>query len=255
MTGGGFEVASMSDGTPQSVSALRVTVDKARMSKLNISLTETTSIGNQFNHIRICRAAPGWPPANPGALADAPKMDCSAPFVDLVHRSGGWDGDLRRMLPNGGTASLGLVGVRDGQTPVNFFVELTGVSIGGQGSLDDNSDGVGNTSDTTEAVATPDTTFDGGLVDPSAAAVDPTLFPAAGTGVAPSAGSVTTDAPSLSTIAPSLAGPTRFASTTHGRGPARPWIRLVFLVPLSAMLGVGLVYGRRLASARGATFS
>jgi hypothetical protein len=41
------------------------------------------------------------------------------------------------------------------------------------------------------------------------------------------------------------------APVKQDKGPPRPWIRLVVLVPLCAAIGVGSVYGRRLLANRG----
>jgi hypothetical protein len=239
---GGFEVALNPDGSAQSVAALQVDIDKLQMSRLTLTLTETASVGAEFAHLRVCPAASGWPPANPGALTDAPKIDCASAFVDLVHSGSSWQGSLVKLFPNGGGGSIGVVGVRDGDTPVGFLVEVSGVTIVGEGTLpadearsDDSS--ATPTSEPTGAafvdqyLATPDST-------PSVFTSDPATSVAL---------------PSNKGDEPTVGGPAALAVTgaVHSTGPNRPWVRLLWLTPLSAALGAGVVFGRRILTERG----
>ena len=239
--GGGFEVALDNQGERQSVAALVANVDPLHMSRLRITLTETASIGGAFNHLRICRAAPGWAPANPGDLAAAPKMDCST-AVELEHIDSTWQGSLVKLMPDGGTASLGVVGIRDKQSPLNFLVEISGVSITGTGTLP--------SGDSPEAVSTDTTapaTFDSGSTTPLFNDFTSTPFGGFDAPVtAPAVGSPTTTQPIGATTTPD-----RAAGAAHQAGPGRPWLRLLFLTPLSAAIGVGLVFARRFLLGRG----
>lgn len=242
---GGFEVALDSSGSPESIAAIAVTVDPLRLMNLRITLSETASIGATFSHLQICRATPGWAPANPGDFATAPHMDCAG-AVDLTHTGSDWVGDITKMLPNGGRASLGVVGVRDQQAPVNFLVEVSGVSIAGTGTPTEEPSGASPP----QATAT-----DGsGSAAASTGFGDFTSAPIAGFDT-PSTAPVTATQSATATSAPPSTTPSLAAGAGHNGGPSRPWLRLIFLTPLSAALGVGLVYARRFLSARGMNLS
>ncbi len=249
LDGDGFEVALGPDGNAQSVAALAVSVDKARISKLTITLTESRSVGSQFSHLRICRAASGFQPANPGAFSDAPKMDCGGTVVDLVHSDYMWQGDLAKLLPDGGAASLGVVGVSDSQAPVSLLVAIADVSIGGDGvfvSASDTGDNTGTTSASAQG------SFDSSFGDTSFTNPDPGLSGFGGSDtVVPPTASATTN----STVSDPTRNDLQAGSIGPRGGPSRPWLRLVVLTPLSAALGVGLVYLRRLLAARGVNLS
>lgn len=240
--GGGFEVALDNQGERQSVAALVADVDSLHMSRLRITLTETASVGGNFSHLRLCRAAPGWAPANPGALTAAPKIDCSV-AVDLEHVDSTWQGSLLKFLPNGGSASLAVVGVRDKQSLLNFLVEISAVSISGTGTLDNaDSSGAGSTDTSTSTPVafddgSPTPSFDDFVSPPIAAFESPVTTPGA--------------SPSTTTFNAETTTPNRGAISGHHGGPSRPWLRMLFLTPLSAALGVGLVFVRRFLSGRG----
>ncbi len=254
LDGNGFEVALGPDGNAQSVAALAVSVDKARISKLTITLTESRSVGSEFSHLRICRAESGFAPANPGAFSDAPKIDCGGTVVDLVHSGSMWQGDLAKLLPDGGVASLGVVGVSDSQAPVSLLVQIAGVAIGGEGALVTASDTGDNTNTTDTTRASAPGSVDGSFGDTSFTNSDPGLsgFGGSDTVVPPTAN---VDATTNSTVSDSSGNDLQAGSIGGGGGSSRPWLRLVFLTPLSAALGVGLVYLRRLLAARGFNLS
>jgi hypothetical protein len=246
-TGGGFEVALDKDGAPQSVAAIVVDVDPVKISKLSITLTERASVGGSAAHLRVCRVASGWAADNPGPLAAAPKMDCAG-AVDLVHVGTSWQGGIAKLVPNGGKASLGIVGVRDKPALVNLLAEITGVAISGSGTLDSENPAP---VDDAPVVSAPDS-VDGGTTPlfpdygtPAISGFDSPVIPAV-----PPAGSTTQ---TTLTLAPSA--PTLVAAAAHRGGPSRPWLRLLFLIPLSGAIGVGLVFARRFLSARGMNFS
>ncbi len=236
--GGGFEVALDNNGERQSVAAFVANVDQLHMTNLRLTLTETASVGGAFNHLRVCRAAPGWVPVNPGDLAAAPKMDCSV-AVELTHVDSTWQGSLLKFLPNGGTASLGVVGVRDKDSLLNFLVEISGVSIVGNGTLD--------TSDSSGSTDTTSPTVDNDFTPPPFSDFTSPPIDAFDTPVTVSVGSTS----STTTPTAGDTGSNRAAGPLHRDGPNRPWLRLLYLTPLSAALGVGLVFARRFLSTRG----
>ena len=129
-----FEVAFGTDKKPTSVAAIDVALPVTPVQALTISLTELAGTANQLGHIRVCLAAPGWATANPGDLAQAPSMDCSN-AADLTRSvEGNWLGDIGGLVPNGGTASLGVILVNDLDTPVTLgaTVQISEITIVGQ---------------------------------------------------------------------------------------------------------------------------
>ena len=243
---GGFEVASGPDGSAQSVAAMNVNVDIATLSALHVTLTESTSVGNQLAHLRVCLAAPGWTPANPGALADAPTMDC-ATKVELVHTNHRtWEGDISPLIPQGGTASLGVVAVSDSPAPVGtgLVVDVASVALRGDGTIVDRTV-VPPPSASTDFPSAPDNSY---IVDTPIINLDPGSRSNPGNGF---------EIPSSSASAANqTAGSRDLTSTTKpAAGRARPWFRLLFLVPLSALVGIGSVYGQRVMASRGVSLS
>jgi hypothetical protein len=245
---GGFEVASAPDGAAQSVAAVNIRVDIATMKTLQITLTESTSVGSQLAHIRACAAAPGWSPANPGAFDQAPSMDCGV-AVDLAHTSAGtWVGNIATLVPNGGTASIGFVPVADSPAPVGtgLLVDITGVNIAGQGDVVERTV-------TPEPGSDPDPALNS--YDPSASGFNDTPIINLDPGTITNPGNAFELPDSTATTVPAFAAQKDLTSTLKAKsGPTRPWIRLVWLTPLSAAIGVGVVFGRRFLVNQGVSF-
>lgn len=245
---GSFEVAYGSDKAATSVAAIEVSVPVATVQTLQISLDELTGTAAQIGHVRVCLATPGWATANAGAFDQAPALDCAASAADLTRSlDGNWLGDIGALVPNGGTVSLGIILVDDLGAPVSpgATVQISKVTIEGQ---------AGPPLASTTTTTTPSPPIDlGGAAGPGPVFVPdtggafdlPPLSPAdTGDG---RAGTPPTTTPVSDTV-DEVALP-----TFHQ--PAKPWWRLVLIVPLAIGLGFGAVFGRRLLVARGVSFA
>ncbi len=236
-----FEVSFGTDKAPTSVAALDISVPVQPVQTLQISLTELAGTANGLGHVRVCLAAPGWATANAGAFDQAPTCDCSN-AADLTRSlEGNWLGDIGGLLPNGGTASLGVLRVDDLGTPVTLgaTVQISEITITGQGA-----EGVAPTDTTPPTVAPVDDFF----VEPSAGFVPP---PTGAFDVPPLEGPTGAEAPASTTTTAAPPPPLLPASLDS---ESAPWWRLVILVPLAAGMGLATVYGRRLLEARGVSF-
>jgi hypothetical protein len=236
-----FEVSFGTDKAPTSVAALDISVPVQPVQTLQISLTELAGTANGLGHVRVCLAAPGWATANAGAFDQAPSFDCSN-AADLTRSlEGNWLGDIGGLLPNGGTASLGVLLVDDLGTPVTLgaTVQISEITITGQGA-----EGVAPTDTTPPTVAPVDDFF----VEPSAGFVPP---PTGAFDVPPLEGPTGAEAPASTTTTAAPPPPLLPASLDS---ESAPWWRLVILVPLAAGMGLATVYGRRLLEARGVSF-
>ncbi|MFL6206045.1 MAG: hypothetical protein ACJ739_11910 [Acidimicrobiales bacterium] len=240
-----FEVAFGTDKKPTSVAAIDVALPVTPVQALTISLTELAGTANQLGHVQVCLASPGWATANAGALDQAPSMDCSNP-ADLTRSvDGNWLGDIAGLVPNGGTASLGVVLVNDLDAPVSIgaTVQVSDIKITGQSG-----EAIAPTETTTPPVTSPGGAFDDSFIEPSPGFVPPSgsfdvppvETPAA---VQPAAATTTTAPPP----APLL--PASFEDE------AAPWWRLAILLPLAIGIGFATVYGRRALEGRGVSFS
>ncbi len=232
-----FEVSFGTDRKPTSVAAIDVSVPVQPVQTLQISLTELAGTANGIGHLRVCLAAPGWATANAGELEQAPAFDCSNP-ADLTRSlDGNWLGDIGGLVPDGGTASLGVLVVDDLGLPVSLgaSVVISEITITGQSA-----DGIAPTDTTPTDVAPPADDLlepSPGFVPPPAGGFDaPPLQEPAGQ---PPATTTTTAAPPPPLLPASL-------ETDHA-----PWWRLVILLPVSAGAGMGAVLARRRLEALG----
>lgn len=239
-----FEVSFGTDKEPSSVAAIDVAVPVRAVQTLQISLTEVAGTANQLGHIRVCLASPGWETANAGALDQAPSMDCTN-AADLTRSlDGNWLGEIGELLPDGGTASLGVLLVDDLGTPVTLgaTAQISEITITGQSAED---------------VAPPDATpttapsggFDDGLVEPSPGFIPPTGSFDTPPLVTPPAGEQPTATTSTTAPPPPPLLPASFDSE------GKPWLRLLILAPLAIAMGFAAVFGRRLLEARGISLS
>lgn len=252
---GGFEVAAGPDGSIQSLAALQVTIDVARLSTLEFVLTESSSVGSQLGHLRVCFAAPGWQPANPGELDSAPQVDCSTGAAELARTAeGSWVGDLSRLLPNGGTASLAVVPVSDSPAPVGtgLLVAITGVSITGTGEA------IQPTSTTTTAAGVTTTTIVSGanrsFVDTPIINLDPGTVSNPGAAFELPDAVATEPSPALDTATPTTlptVRPNLAAGITDSGGAGIRWLRLFVVAVVAVSMAFGAVYGRRFLVDRG----
>jgi hypothetical protein len=247
---GGFQVGGVG-GQPVSVAAVRFSTPSG-VTTATISLQESGGFVTPASSLQVCPTADPWEPANPGATADAPTPDCTNPIVltrdaeNLV-----WTAEVGQLLPSlGGEPSLMIVpGVEaGGGSPLDpgFSVTFSGAALA-----------------VTAAPGTTSTTFSsfsppsggggsGGSSSPS--------FGGSSSGSVNGIGPVTptTAAPAPPTTVAATGGeafaPPEFAAGAtpgDGGGKKQPWQRLLLLVPLSAAIGVGTVYGKRILQQRG----
>jgi len=249
---GSFEVAFGTDATPTSVAAIDVAVPVLPVQTLQISLTELTGTAAQIGHIKVCLAAPGWTTANAGAFDQAPAIDCTSGAADLTRSlDGNWLGDIGGLLPNGGTASLGVVLVDDLGAPVSpgATVQISGITIAGQSA-----DGAPPGDPPTTTIPSPGGGTDGSIVDPSAGFIPPPTgsfdLPPLDTGEGGEEPAGSTTSTTSTTLA---SAPPELTAEVFDR-KATPWWRLAFLAPLALGTGFGAVFGRRRLEARGLSF-
>jgi hypothetical protein len=241
-----LEVSFGTDGAPTSVAALDISVPVGPVATLQIAMTELAGTANGVGHVRVCLAAPGWATANAGALDEAPRFDCSN-AADLTRSlDGSWLGDIAGLVPDGGTASLGVLLVDDLDLPISVgaTVQISEITMTGQSA-----DGPAPTDPTPTTLAPPADD----LLEPSAGFVPP---PAGDFDVPPleqpadeqPAATTTTTAPAPLPLPASL--DTEGDSLwTVGNG-----VRVLLLTPLALGAGFGAVFARRRLEAAGYSF-
>ena len=243
-----FEVAFGTDAKPTSVAAIDVAVPVGPVQTLSIELSELTGTAAQIGHIQVCLAAPGWGTANGGPFAQAPAIDCTAP-ADLTRSlDGNWLGDIAGLVPNGGTASLGVILVNDLDAPITpgATVQIAGITISGQTSDEPLDDG-----GTATTIPDPGGGVDGSIVDPGV--IPPPaggfeLPPVSPPGSPPEA--VEEPIATTTTLPPD----DEFAVAVAFDTDPTPWWRLVILVPLALGIGFAAVFARRFLEARNIAF-
>ncbi|HEV3227685.1 MAG TPA: hypothetical protein VGZ52_12650 [Acidimicrobiales bacterium] len=237
-----FEVANGVDGA-ESIAAVRVLIfGSVTKGTLIISeaANQTTSIS--VPKLQVCQTDTPWIlTKNPGAYADAPKPECDKGAIALVRDDkGNWSADITNWLTGARSeVSVMVVPAADTTLPVppTFFVQFATSRL--------------------EASGTPDVTTTTGA--PKSPAV-----------VAPSGGGTVTPVPSHSTPAPvtTPAAPTTAPTPTTVAASQTPkrlggvpvasttkrkqWGKLVWVVPLSALIAFGWVLGRKSLTERGA---
>lgn len=252
---GGFEVASTLDGTSVAAIALRVDGEPA---SATLTLAESGGLRPETAVLRVCATA-AFEPADGGALADAPATTCQT-GVDLSRGDGGtWTGAVASLL-DGPVTALAVVPATPTAEPSpvdpGFTVEFSGVTVTATGPVSPTEPPTtttprGTTQTLPPATAPPPET--GGFT-PSAPEPQFVPPPAPATTIAP--GTPTTIAPPVDAStaedreiagAPLAAGP-----ITGGSGDAKPWVRLLLLMPLSVAAGAGAIFGRRTFNGSGA---
>ena len=226
LPGGGFEVALLPNA-PQSVAALRVDVKAAPLTTALLELREAEQVLGDVASIQACPTNDGWKPANLGAWADAPTADCEASSVTLGRNADAtWTADVGSLLSGGSTSLMvvPLLEVSDAQQSAAFQVTFAGARLVAP-------EPEGPTSAAAEP--TPGATF---------APANP-VGPAAGLGVSPEAPATTTPAASPSPV-PTSTADTSLAAPKEDAGPAKPWWRLAFGIPLSIAAGGAAVFVR-----------
>jgi len=236
-----FEVSFGTDKKPSSVAAIDISLPVAPVQTLTISLTELAGTANGLGHIQVCLASPGWTTANAGSMDQAPSMDCSNP-ADLTRTvDGNWLGDLSGLVPNGGTASLGVLLVDDLDAPVALgaTAQISDITITGQSA-----GGLAPTDTTVAPPPPPPGGFGGSVVEPSPGFVPPT-----GSFDVPPAGSPAAEQPSATTTTTAAPPPPLLPASFESE--SAPWWRLAILLPLAIGIGFATVYGRRFLDERG----
>lgn len=247
---GGFMVSALG-GTATSVAAVRFSTPSG-VTSATLSLQEASGgFVTPASALQVCVTTAQWQPANPGAMADAPKPDCTKK-VALTRDTTAlvWSGDVAPLLPTlGGEPSLMIV---PGETPnggspldPGFRIVFSAAKLA-----------VVSAPGTTEAAApAPAADFS----DPgsgSGSSYDPGTAGGSISGIGAVTPTTAAPSPSTSTTikqAEAFSPPQLAAGESAGRGGGadQPWERLLFLVPISALLGVGSVYVRRYLAQRG----
>ena len=245
---GGFQVAGVA-GEPVSVAAVRFSTPSGVVTA-NLSLQESGGFVTPAAGLQVCKTTEPWEPANPGAYEDAPTPDCSAP-VTLERDADAmvWTAPVGALLPSlGGETSLMIV-------PAESAGGGAPLDPGFQVSFSEAALAVVSAPGTTTG---PSTTFSSGSLGGSGGGSF-TGGTGGGSFTAPPPAPVTTQAPTTPDTQPesaasgeafkppSLAG----GAKPGGGGSDQPWERLLILVPLSALIGAGPVYGKRLLQQRG----
>lgn len=255
---GGFEVAAGLDG-PESVAAVRVAVGGG-LARVVLVLAEREGFLHEQAVLRVCPAADGWSPANPGPIDRAPAADCSRQAA-LTRNAvqANWTADVTPLLPPEGTASLAVLPVRGGLAlDPGFQVRFAGASLiveaapaGREGASGDGDAGavrepfggaaVGERGGGAGADAVPDF----GPVPETAAGFAGGAGPEPAAGAAASAAGVAETRPAGGTGAEVAGGPLPRLRPAAGPGEGRPWWRLAIVLPASAAAGLGAAAGRR----------
>jgi len=233
-----FEVASGPDGA-ESVAALRILIDGS-VTKGTLILTEVANMGTaaiSAPKIEVCITDTPWVlKTNPGPYTEAPTPACDKGRSPLVRdASGTWTADITSMLVGSRSeVSVMVVPAPDSTLPIppTFIVDVATSRVETEGEPD--------VVPTTEpAVVAPP-------VNPSGPAQTPTRpsGPAVTTPAAVVTTPTTTAAPAA--VVPKRLGGQRLASTSK----PKHWARLIYLIPLSALLACGWVLGRKFAVER-----
>lgn len=255
---GGFEVAVGLDG-PESVAAVRVAVGGG-LARVVLVLAEREGFLHEQAVLRVCPAADGWSPANPGPFDRAPAADCSRQ-VALTRNAiqASWTADVSSLLPPEGTASLAVLPVRGGLAlDPGFQVRFAGASLlveaapaGQEGASGDAAAGVvrepfdGAAAGERGGGAGGDALLDFGPVPETAAGLSGAAGPEPAAGAAASAAGVVGTEPAGGTNAQVAGGPLPQPRLVSSPGEGRPWWRLVIVLPASAAVGLAVAAARR----------
>lgn len=234
-----FEVASGPDGA-ESVAALRILIDGS-VTKATLVLTEVPNMGTatiNVPKVEVCITDTPWVlKTNPAAFADAPTPACDKARAPLARdQAGTWTADVTSMLAGSRSeVSVMVVPAPDTTLPVppTFIVDIATSRVDTEGQPD-------VVPTTAPAVVAPPVSPSGPSQLPtrpsSPIATTPTVAPPTPTTAAPVA------------AAPKRLGGPRLASASK----PKHWARLVYLVPLSALLGCAWVLGQKFALERAA---
>lgn len=246
---GGFQVGGIG-GQPVSVAAVRFSTPSGVVSA-TLSLQESGGFVTPATSLQVCPTTDPWEPANPGPMADAPAPDCSEPVVltrdaDKLE----WTAEVAGLLPSlGGEPALMIVPATEGASgsPLD-----PGSSVTFSGAALKVVAAPGTTASPTTSLSFTSPSGGGGSSSPSFGG-----SPSSGSvsGIGPVTPTSVAAAPPTTVASPNeeaFAPPALSAGATPGGGDSnQPWERLLFLVPLSAAIGVGSVYSKRLLQQRG----
>lgn len=249
---GGFQLSSVA-GEPVSIAALRFQVPSGVITA-NLSLQESSGFVTPAVGLQVCKTTEPWEPANPGAYEDAPTPDCAAP-VDLERDADAliWSAPVNSLLPTvGGEVSLMIVPAASpgGGSPLD-----PGFQVTFEGSALEVVSAPGTTSGPPTTFSSP--SFGGGGSGGSGGGNSGFGGGSSFTPPGPATPATTIAPTTPDTVPESAAGgeafkPPEFAGgATPGGGADQPWERLLILVPLSALIGAGSVYGKKLLQQRG----
>lgn len=243
---GGIEVARTLDGS--SVAAIRVESGGA-VASATITLTEvdTGVVRAEDAVVDVCDSGP-FVAADAGELAEAPATECTEGIALVRGDDGTWTGDVTAIVGDSTTFLAIVPGpVPDDAPPLDpgFVLEFESPVVSVTLAP----------SDTAPPVAPAETVAPAPPVDFSSPAPSPSID-FGGSSSPPSFGSPSIPAAPVTTVAPpvdestsestEIAGPTiNSGPISGGSGDAKPWIRLLLLVPLSAGAGAVAVLGRR----------
>lgn len=247
----GFEVAAFA-GEPVSVAALRFTVSGSPTSATLTLVEAEGATVTPATALQVCSTADPWKPADPGAMGEAPKPDCTN-GVDLTRDEAAktWTGDVGALLAAG---SLMVVPgeVPAGGAPLDpgFRLQLTEAALAVTAAPDISG---------SPAFAEPGGSGGSSSFSPSPSSSGSFSAPAAPLGSveaapppAPDAG--TTPTTVVAEEAPAEGEEVAFEGFAEGAEPVgggKPWARLLLLVPLSAVGGLASVYGKKALAQRG----
>ncbi len=232
---GGFEVALFPNG-PVSQAALRVDVTTPLSSAL-LELTESEQVLGDVARILACPTSDTWTPANPGTWADAPAANCDDASVALGRSATGtWTGDVTSLL-RGGMSSVALVPfseLSETQQSATFQVVFSKARL---------------------TASAPSTPFPATGTPTPVYAPPPPVAPQIPSGPVGLFPAPVAPAPTPPTdLYAASAEPFDSAAGDEDPTEPKPWWRLLFGIPLSAVAGVGAVFVRRILQRRGLGF-
>jgi hypothetical protein len=235
-----FEVASGVDGD-ESVAGLRVLVH-GTVTKATLTISEAANQPTAISapKLQVCTTSGAvMAGPNPGAYTDAPKADCDKGASALARDDkGNWSADVTSWLTGAiNEVHLMVVPAPDKTLPVppTFFVQFATSRITAEG-----------TPDVTTPVAA-----SAPPKGPPAGKTTVTAAPSRSTASAPVSTPATVPTPTPTSVAatptPQRLGGIPVSSTTK----KKQWGKLVWVLPLSALIAFGWVLGRKSLLERG----
>lgn len=230
----------------QSAAAVRIDLSDPLDGTVYLVLAESGGAASDQGAIKVCVATEDWEPANPGAYENLPASDCGASLElgrDATALS--WFGDITALVhaASGPTLDLVLHAVPKAVSPdvpasAPYEVQFSGASL-----LVD--PGTTPTTDLGTDTTLPPSGATDGFVDPGG------IGPDVGGGFEPPVASPVSLPPNATTTTqPSAPEDLALGPIDVTDGETKPWVRLLWLTPMSAGLGVGMAAVRRLLEER-----